>query len=206
MSTDVQIPKGYMQDANGNLVPIKLIKPIDLERDVLVKSLIERADKARRPLVEFKNAAEDEIADFIEHSSAQYGAVLGGRKGNVMLMSFDGLKMVKRNYGEQTYFDERIQAAKSIIDELIHEWAKGSRKEIKALVDHAFQTDKQGKISRERVLGLKKLNIDEPRWKQAMQAITDSLQVSGRKGYLTFYERDDIDAEWRRIAMDIASI
>lgn len=206
MSTDMQILKGYMQDANGNLVPIKLIKPIDLERDALVKSLIARADVARRPLVEFKTAAEDEIGDFIEHSAAQYGAALGGRKGNVSLMSFDGLKMVKRNYGEQVYFDERIQVAKAIIDELIHEWAKGSRKEIKALVDHAFQTDKQGKISRDRVLGLKKLNIDEPRWKQAMQAITDSLQVSGRKGYLTFYEREDIDSEWRRIAMDIAAL
>ena len=36
----------------------------------------------------------------------------------------------------------------------MHAWAEGANDNIKALVNHAFQTDKEGKINTSRVLGL----------------------------------------------------
>jgi hypothetical protein len=205
-TTEDVIPKGYMKNAEGHLVPVKLVSSIDKKRDQLVRDIVKRAKALRDPLAEFRKQAENEIQAFIQSSADQYDAKIGGKKGNVSLLSFDGRFKVMRTYGEQVYFDERIQAAKALIDECIHKWAKGSRYEIKALVEHAFQTDKQGNINKDRVLGLKKLDIKDEQWQRAMKAITDSMQVMSRKSYVRLYERDGDDGEYKPISLDIAAL
>lgn len=200
------VPRGYLKNAEGHLVPEKLVANIDKDRDKLVRDIIKQAKKLRDPLAEFRKQTEDRIQSFIQTSAAQYDAKVGGKKGNVTLFSYDGQYKVMRTYGEQLTFDERIQAAKALIDECIHEWAKGSRYEIKALVEHAFQTDKQGNINKDRVLGLKKLDIKHEKWQQAMKAITDSIQVMSRKSYVRLYERMGDDGDYRPISLDIAAL
>ncbi len=96
--------------------------------------------------------------------------------------------------------------AKSLIDECIHEWMKGSNKNIQALVQDAFKVDKQGKVSVERILGLRRLNIEDERWDRAMDAISDSIQITGSKRYIRVYQRDDASGEYNRISLDAASV
>lgn len=200
------IPKGYIKNAEGHLVPKALVSELDKSRDKLVHSIVKRAKNLRDPLAEFKKKAEGEIQSFIQSSADQYDARLGGKKGNVTLYSYDGKFKVMRTYGEQIYFDERLQVAKALVDECIHEWAKGANVKIKALVEHAFQTDQQGKINKDRVLGLKKLDIKDTKWVRAMQAITDSIQVAGRKSYIRIYERQGDDGAYEPISLDIATL
>jgi len=202
----IEIPRGYMQRADGSLVHKKLVSPLDLQRDDLVKDLVQRARAVQQPMAEFKKAAMEEIAGFVSESAANYDARLGGKKGNVTLISFDGRYKVQRSYAENIYFDERLQAAKALIDECIHAWAKGSRVEIKTLIDDAFQVDKQGKINTTRVLGLKRLDIKDEKWKSAMKAISDSMQVAGTKSYVRFYERIGDSEEYTSIPLDIAAL
>jgi hypothetical protein len=71
------------------------------------------------------------------------------------------------------------------------------------LVNDAFQVDKAGKINTARVLGLRRLEIHDPDWQKAMQAITESLQVTGTKQYLRFYERD-ANGEYQQIPLNVA--
>lgn len=205
-TTENEIPRGYMQKADGSLVPKKLISPIDLQRDDLVKDLVQRARNVQQPMAEFKRAAMDAVAQFVSDSARQYDAKLGGKKGNVTLYSFDGRFKVVRSFAENIYFDERLQAAKALIDECIHEWARNSRSEIKVLVNDAFQTDKQGKINTQRILGLKRLEISDEKWIRAMQAITDSIQVAGTKSYVRFYERVGDSEDYTPIPLDIAAL
>jgi hypothetical protein len=148
----------------------------------------------------------DEIAQFISDSAADYDAKMGGKKGNVTLYSFDGRFKVVRSYAESIYFDERLQAAKALIDGCIHLWAKNADSKIKVLVLDAFQTDKQGKISTQRILGLKRLDIKDKKWQSAMRAITDSMQVAGTKSYIRFYERVGESEDYTPIALDIAAL
>jgi hypothetical protein len=131
-----------------------------------------------------------DIASFIQISTDQYGAKVGGTKGNVSLMSFDGRLKIQRNIAETINFDERLQA-KQLIDECLEEWTEGSRDEIKVIINAAFNVDKKGEISTAKVLGLKRHDIDHPKWQQAMQAISDSINIIGSKAYLRFYTRDD---------------
>jgi hypothetical protein len=200
------LPDGYLKDAQGRLVPRELVKDIDLARDELVGELVDKAHKVQQSLTQFKRSALGDIQAFVELSAERYGAKLGGNKGNVTLMSYDGRYKVQRSVNEYITFDERLQVAKELVDECIHEWVQGSRPEIKALVEDAFQTDKQGKISTSRVLGLKRLNIPDETWQQAMQAITDSIQITGSTTYIRLYERIGDSEQFRPIPLDIAAL
>lgn len=88
--------------------------------------------------------------------------------------------------GEHRVFDERIQAAKALIDTFISEWSGGADDRIMALIDHVFRVNKQGKIDINQVLGLRQLDINDPKWNEAMDAVADAIQVSGTSQYLRF--------------------
>ncbi|MGH8335117.1 MAG: DUF3164 family protein, partial [Pseudomonas sp.] len=51
------VPAGFWQDAQGRMVPESLIKPIDIERDRLVRHLVERAGELSAKLADFKAIA-----------------------------------------------------------------------------------------------------------------------------------------------------
>lgn len=192
-------------DAHGRWVPKRLIKDVDLARDELVRELTERAKAASVVLAEFKSGAMADVAAFVELSAAQYGVEIGGRKGNVTLTSYDGRYKIVRAVANRLTFDERLMVAKELIDDCITEWVQGSRDEIRALIEDAFQVDRQGKISTERVLGLRRLEIDNPRWQDAMRAISDSVTVASTAAYVRFYERD-ADGRYQPIPLDLASV
>lgn len=204
MNTPETIPNGYMQDQAGRLVPLSTVKPIDIERDKLVADIIDKARDLNGQIAAFKTAVFGDIAAFIELSAEQYGAKVGGQKGNVTLMSFDGRYKVQRAIAEHISFDERLQAAKSLIDECITDWSQGSRPEIQVLVNNAFQVDKEGNINTGRVLGLRRMQISDDRWQRAMSAISEAVQVVGSKSYIRVYERIGDSGEYRAIALDVA--
>ena len=196
----------YRTDARGRLVPDTMVKPIDKLRDDLVIDLIGKAKHMSNALGTFKDRVFADINAFVELSAEQYGVKRGGNKGNITLYSFDGAYKVQIAIAENVQFDERLQAAKQLIDECITEWSQNSRDEIKLLVQDAFQTDKQGKINTGRVLGLRRLNITDDKWQTAMRAIGESLQVVGSKEYVRFYERIGATDQYRAIPLDVAAV
>lgn len=205
-NTLATVPAGYWQDAEGRLIPEAMVKPIDRARDDLVRELVTAARGVSDVLARFKARAFADIGAFVEMSGEQYGIKLGGNKGNVTLVSFDGRFKVVRQVSETLVFDERLQAAKALIDECIQDWAQGSRDEIKALINDAFQVNKEGNINTGRVLGLKRLNIADEKWQRAMQAIADSIRVAGSKPYVRIYERVGESDQYQPISLDVAAV
>ncbi len=203
-STTNEVPAGYRTNATGYLVPESKIEAIDLLRDELVDELVIEGQALSQKLQEFKVKALMKIHDFIELSASEYGQKVGGKKGNVSLASFDGRSMIKRSINENITFDERLQVAKSLVDDCIHRWTQGGNDNIKALVEHAFQTDKEGNISVTRILGLRRLDIKDEQWLKAMEAIADSISITGSKTYLRLYLRNTKDA-LEQISLDIAN-
>jgi hypothetical protein len=139
-------------------------------------------------------------------SMEQHGAKVGGAKGNVTLMSFCGRYKVQVAVAESLTFDERLQAAKALIDECIHSWSEGANDNIRVLVNDAFQVDVAGNISIGRVLGLRRLNITDPTWERAMKAISESVQVTGSKRYVRVYERVGDSDRWQAVVLDVAAV
>ncbi|HFV9293931.1 DUF3164 family protein [Serratia fonticola] len=196
---------GYRQNAQGHLVPQELIRPVDKLRDDVVLDIVDAARVLRQAMADFKAASMKKIEDFIDLSSNEYGVEYGGTKGNVTLPSFDGQFKILRAIGDHRVFDERIQAAKKLIDECVVEWSDGANVNLKALVDHAFRVNKQGRIDINQVLGLRQLAIDDPRWLEAMSAIADAIQVTGTSQYLRIYQRQP-NGKYEQISLDMSGV
>ncbi|WP_423163960.1 DUF3164 family protein [Stenotrophomonas maltophilia] len=199
------IPEGYREDRNGRLVPEAQIKPIDLARDQLVQEKIQRALELREALRTFKADTFADIAAFVQLSGEQYGAKIGGDKGNVSLYTYDGRYKILRACQDSIQFDERLQAAKALIDECLNDWTEGSRAELRTLVNRAFNVGQDGSIKTSEVLSLHRLKFDDPRWQQAMKAINDAVTVVGSKTYVRFYERD-ARGQYQPISLDVAGV
>lgn len=200
------IPAGYMQDAKGRLVPISSVKPIDLLREDLVLQLVEQAKLLNQALCDFKLSAFGDIAAFVQTSAEQYDVILGGKKGNVTLHSYDGRYKIVRQAQDNIRFDERLQAAQALINECLIEWSVGSRDEIKTLINDAFRVDQEGQVNTGRVLALQRLDIKHEKWGRAMNAIRDSVQVVGSSNYVRVYERIGDTDQYRPITLDLASV
>lgn len=202
-----QVPDGFRMDAKGRLVPESQIKPVDQLRDELVLSIIDRACELRDMLRDFKGDVFSEIQGFVETSAQEYDVQLGGKKGNVTLVSFDGRYKIQRAIQERITFDERLMAAKGLIDECLTEWTADARPELAMIVQDAFRVDQAGNIRTGEVLGLRRrFNISDPRWLKAMDAISDAVQVTGSKSYIRIYERVGSTDQYQPISLDIAGV
>ena len=195
-----------MKDAQGRLVPESKVKAIDLLRDQTVREIVKKAKATSAVLRDFKVATFSDISAFIQASAEQYAVNIGGDKGNVTLYSFDGRYKVMRAIHENIKFDERVMAAKALIDECITAWSEGSSDEIKVLINDAFRVDKEGEVSANRVLGLRRLNIKDPKWCSAMEAIADSFVVVGSRSYVRVYERIGDTNQYQSIPLDVAGV
>ena len=198
--------KTYWKDAKGVLTPDENVKEIDKARDELVLEWVEKAKSLSDEMSQFKGGIFSDIEAFIELSAEKYHAKIGGKKGNVTLFSFDGKYKIQRANSEHIQFDERIQAAKALIDECLEDWSQGSRPELKILVERAFNVDKEGNLNTARILGLRRVEISDERWLNAMQAISESVQVVGSKSYVRIYERIGDSDQYRPISLDLAGV
>ena len=206
MNAQTIIPEGYWENAQGALVPEANVKEIDKLRDQTVRRIWVLAEALHQEMQKFKTQAFTDVAAFVQISADQYGAKIGGTKGNVQLLTFDGRLKIQRNIAERITFDERLQAAKQLIDECLKEWTADGRDEIKAIINSAFNVDKKGEISTTKILGLKRIEINHPKWLEAMKAITDSIGIAGSKSYLRFYKRNDETGEYQPMSLDLATI
>ena len=205
MTTENTIPPGYWKNARGDLVPESRVTDIDKLRDQVVRDMCVMAKERSTGLRDFKLNTMQDVATLVTTSMEQYGVKTGGDKGNVTLTSYDGQYKVQRQMADHLIFGEQLQAAKELIDSCVIRWAQGADDNIKALVTHAFQTDKEGKINTGRVLGLRQLKITDPDWLTAMQAITDSIKVASTKPYIRFYERK-AQGGYDPINLDLAAV
>lgn len=200
------VPEGYMKDAKGRLVPLEQVKDEDKLKDELVRELIDKARDQRAALRDFKAGAMGDVRAMVETAAEKYGAQMGGAKGNVSLLSYDGCFRIQVAVSEHLMFDEKLQVAKSLIDECLRDWTKDGRPEVTTIINDAFDVDKEGKVNTGRILSLRKLNISDERWKRAMDAISDSLSVVGSKTYIRFHERETPESKWTPIPLDVAAL
>ena len=200
------IPDGYMMDAKRRLVPEHLVKETDLLQDQMVRKVMEYTDELSGQIARFKAHCFDDIGAYLDLLAEKYRwKPKEGAKGNMTFTSYDGTLMVKVAIADTLTFGPELQIAKELIDECIAEWAEGSRDEIRALVAYAFQTDKEGQVSREAIFSLRRIDIDDERWKSAISAINDSIRVQGSKTYLRFYRRVQPTDRWQMVTIDLAA-
>ncbi len=198
--------RDFWEDPQGRFVHVDNIKEIDKARDDLVRRLVARAMPLQKALRDFKEFAFDEVYAFVDISAQDYDVQMGGKKGNMNLPTYDGKFRVQIQNAEDIVFDERLKVAKELIDQCLSKWTEGSRAEIRTIINDAFNVNQAGKIDTRRILALRRLDIADADWRKAMEAISDSLTVSGSKSYLRVYERIGREDKWRHISLDFANL
>ncbi|AFJ01979.1 putative Zn-dependent peptidase, insulinase [Methylophaga frappieri] len=199
------VPEGYMRNAAGHMVPLEEVRPHDKLRDEVAKELVQEAADLHERLKQFKQKALGDIEDLVTIAGEKYGVNLGGKKGNVTISTYDGGFKVVRSYAERITATEEIEAAKELINQCINRWSEGANNNIKALVDRAFRTNNQGKIKMSAILDLLRLDIDDEQWKKAMEALKDSIQVTGTAVYVRVYKRVGKSDQYVPMPLDLAA-
>lgn len=202
-----QIPEGFMEDGKGNLVAIANIKQADLIKDEFVKESVALAEQQQKELAEFKQKQMQQADDFMELLAQEHGVNLGGKKGNVVLRSFDNSMSVKIQNQERIELGPELQLAKTLIDECLDNWTKDGNQNIRAIVNKVFATDKQGTLNPQRILGLRKLEIedDSGQWQKAMNIISESVNTIDSCRFIRFYKKNDKGQD-EAISLDIAKL
>ncbi|MCF6758285.1 DUF3164 family protein [Pseudomonas balearica] len=205
MAEAQQIPVGYMKNAAGHLVPEQQVREHDKLRDRVTRDLVAEALLINDALCRFKAQALADIDDVIAISSEKYGVTLGGKKGNVSITTFDGRFKIERAMADRLAFTEEILAAKELIYSCVRKWSADANPHLVALVDRAF-TGRNGQIRTNDVLGLLRLEIDDPEWKIAMVALKDAIQVNGQATYVRVYQRVGETDRYEPINLNIAAV
>lgn len=198
--------KEFMVNAQGSYVPIENVKPVDKLRDDLVRSLMVKTKEVQKIIERHRFECWDDIRAFLQLSAQEHGVEFGGKKGNITLLSYDGKYKVVIANQDYISFNEKLQIAKELIDECIKKWSSGASANLIALLNDAFKVDKQGKISTDKILGLRRLEINDATWNEAMKAIGDSVTIEDSKRYIRFYERRDSDGKYEHISLSPTSL
>lgn len=193
-------------DAKGRKVPDNLVSETDKLKDQTIDKVVDYAIELSDQIARFKGHTFDDVYSLIDLLKEEYGAKVGGARGNIDLVSFDGCRKLQISVADHISFGPELGVAKGLIDEYIEDVIEGSSDEVRALVTHAFETDKPGHVNREALFSLRRLDIKHPKWQSAMQAITDSMRVIGSKAYVRTYRRDTADAGWEMIQLNIAAV
>jgi hypothetical protein len=178
----------YWIDPQGIRVPLNYIKPEDKDRDKLVEDVISDVVKLNRQLLELKKKIGEKTAAYLQKVAESYGE---DWKGNCRLNNFSGDKQIEISVSDLIDFDEKLQVAKTKIDECIKRWSKGTNKPLELLVTKAFRTDKKGQLNKNMILQLRTYEIKDPEWESAMDLISGSIKIMSSRTYYNFYSRDE---------------
>ena len=200
------IPEGYREDAKGRLVPDRLVSDAQRLEDTTVRTVVAYALNLHREVQRFTGHCWDDLAAMDDLVAERYGLRRkGGAKGNRTYTSYDGTLKVVVQVQDRITLGPELQIARELVEACIAEWGDGARDEITTLARHAFDADKQGNVSREKVFALRRLEIDDDRWRGAQAAITDAVRVVGSRTYIRFYVRRTPENPWTAITIDTAA-
>jgi hypothetical protein len=191
-------------DAKGGYIPVGNVKPVDLLIDETVRKIMGYMVAASEQISRLKAHTFEDIGGLEALLAQEYGATLGGKKGNMSLTSYDGCFKVQVQVADRLTFGPELQVAKTLLDECLNEWAASARPELQAIVTRAFNTDKEGQINRAEIFTLLRLEIEDARWKEAMRAIRDAIRIEGTQTYVRAYRRASPDRPWAAVTIDMA--
>ncbi|AHJ69348.1 Hypothetical protein GbCGDNIH2_7297 [Granulibacter bethesdensis] len=203
------IPDGWMQDSSGRLIRRESVKPEHILEDRLVRELHEQASSLRTALIALRDQAFDEVDAYLDVLAQEYGQMRGARagaKGNITLSSYDGSLRVLVAVSDTIAFGPELTVAKQLLDKCLTRWSEGANAHIRTLVLDAFNVGQQGKLQVDRILGLRRLAIDDPEWLRAMEAISNAVRTDRSKRYVRFYHRTSQDMPYVQLPLDIARV
>ncbi|NYZ12859.1 DUF3164 family protein [Azospirillum sp. RWY-5-1] len=194
--------KLFWPDEDGSLIAAGLVKPAKMLEDGFVRTVVTGALNTRATLAKLKALTFSEAQSLIGILGVEHGVEMGGKAGNVSFTTFDRRYKVQISAQDRLAVGPSIEVAKRALQDWLAEAEAGE--EVRALINAAFGLDDQGRVRATELVRLRRLHITHPKWRAAMAAIDDALEVAGKAIYLRVYERRD-DGRYDLIPLDLAN-
>jgi hypothetical protein len=172
----------YWVDGEGARWPLKAVSKADQKRDEVVESLVASALKLQMIIKQVKRAMNAQIQEYLNEVAESYWEHW---QGNAKIKNFSQDKEVEVNIAKQLSFDETLHVAKVKIDKCITQWAEGSKAEIIALVNQAFQVNQKGQMDVKALLKLPRIQSSNPMC-EAMEIIQERGDGAEHEANLNF--------------------
>jgi hypothetical protein len=190
-------------DDEGLECPVKYIDKKVLARHLVVENVLSKVAKAQAELMTLKKELFCEVKGYLDSVASEYGE---DWKGNARLLNFDKTKEIEMSIYRSIRFDERLNIAKSKIDDCLKRWSGSATAELKMIVLRAFNVDKKGNVDVRQILGLKQFRFEDPVWQEAMNIIDESITMTNSKEYLIFSSRDNPRGQFKSISLNFSNL
>lgn len=199
----------HMTNGKGHEVPVDLVKASDRLIDQTVREIHRHGEELMSQIARFRAHTYDDMGTLMSLLAEKYqvkmrGLREGGR-GNVSFKSYDGLLKVEISVQDYVEYGPELQIAKALMDDYIHEVSEGVPDEVKALLNHAFEVDKAGKVNREALYTLRRLEIDHPIYQRAMEAVKDSQRVESSRQFIRISTRPSTTENFKSMQINLAN-
>ncbi len=193
--------------------PFTDLSDVDHLDDETVRKILTLGTELSSKIAHFNCHTIGDLSDFDAMLAQKHSAWWRGKKGNCTYTSVDGLQRIEMQVQTSVDLGLELRFAKHLVEECLNEWdadeclnkwGADARPEIRAIITRAFDSGKEGKVDRSELFLLLRLDIDDPRWNEAMRAIREAIRVTTSKEYVRFYERDTLEHPWRPVIIDVA--
>jgi hypothetical protein len=196
---------GFINDEHGNQIRVANIKEHDLIRDRIVRDMSQKAALVADEIQALKTKLAEQFENHVQQMAKLYQVKLGGKKGNVQLMSYDKRLKIERSRQDRLTTNDHMVVATQLVDQCLGDWSKGSNKNLQAFVRKYFRTDAQGKYNIADLQRVRKLKLTtpDPLWDKAMLALDNAIEFDFTTTYFRAFYRDD-SGRYLQIPLDIA--
>lgn len=201
-----ECPSGWRLDGKGRMAPDRLVSPREDLEDACVRRIAAYGVDLADQIARYRAHVHDDVNALLEILASDYKVTRkNGARGNLSLTSYDGRIRVTIQAADRVAWGPELQVARQLIDECLEEWSDGSHENVRALLQGALVPDREGHISRDAVWRLRRIDIDDDRWRQVRRALDDAVRVVGRKTYVRLHVRGSSEDKWRVVPIDIAA-
>jgi hypothetical protein len=198
----------YYTDPAGEKIPAKYIPAYDKNRDRIANQIAKLWCDEEARLSALKEKTIGLIEKLQQFAAKSAGvADLGGEAGYIQFRSFDGAVTVSLENAKRTEFDERLTLAQQLIMEAVKDLSQSvSNADLVEIATRAFQPRRCGNLDMQRIRELKNYKVSHPKWKQAVNILSECERIVGRRRYVRVTVRADRDSRPRPITLDIARL
>ncbi|MBZ7982690.1 DUF3164 family protein [Campylobacter sp. RM12640] len=195
-------------NARNEWVHPDLIRADEKLKDQLVECILRKVEEHNKILKALKDDINNDIESYLDILLEKYNinAKDNAKKGNFTFEDYAKTLKVQVQMSEKINFNEKLNIAKAKIDEYLNDIVKDSSEDIKVLINKAFEVDKKGNLDSKKILSLRSYDIKDARWQEAMEIISESVEIVGIKPYIRFYKRDKATDSWANVSLDFANI
>jgi len=199
----------YFLDKNGRLIPESAIDEVDRRRHNTVIRNVKKMYKLHKELEKLKAYVLDSVEKFEEFSRKKH-KVIGGKKGYLTLHDYSKQYKIEIDVKPYIALNESFSHAVEKIENCIQRWNQDAHESpytqyIQEILKEALNLE-AGNVSHARLLSLRKLKIDDPEWKEAMNLLDKGREVVDSKRSARLYKKNEKTGEMEHLSLNFSNV